>query len=104
MLGDGKMYDKKLKRGKDGQVVRYIGTNDKGTPEKFRLGYDLPAAEERLKLIAALWHELEEAQSRVINRSGSWITLKPQRRLPRGCPQRCPGVPMKTRRSTFGVL
>ncbi len=54
------MYDKKLKRGKDGLFVRYIGHNDKGTPEKFRLGYDPSIAEERVRLIAALWGEIKE--------------------------------------------
>jgi hypothetical protein len=54
------MYDKKLKRSKDGLFVRYIGANAKGTPEKFRLGYDPLAADERVKLIAALWQEIEE--------------------------------------------
>ena len=54
------MYDKKLKRGKDGLFIRYIGRNDKGTPEKFRLGYDPLVAEERVRLIAALWREIEE--------------------------------------------
>ena len=49
------MYDKKLKRSKDGLFIRYIGRNDKGTPEKFRLGYDPLVAEERVRLIAALW-------------------------------------------------
>jgi len=57
------MYDKKLKRGKDGLFVRYIGQNDKGTPEKFRLGYDPLVAEERVRLIAALWQEIEERTS-----------------------------------------
>ncbi len=33
-------YEKRAKRGKNGAVVRYIGQNIKGLPEKFRLGYD----------------------------------------------------------------
>lgn len=53
------MYEKELKRGKDGKILRYIGQNDRGVPEKFRLGYDMDVAEERLKLIAALWKEVE---------------------------------------------
>jgi len=57
------MYDKKLKRSKDGLFIRYIGRNDKGTPEKFRLGYDPLVAEERVRLIAALWQEIEERTS-----------------------------------------
>jgi integrase len=53
------MYEKKLKRGKDGLFTRYIGQNQRGVPEKFRLGYDPGAAEERLRLIAALWTVVE---------------------------------------------
>jgi hypothetical protein len=52
-------YDKKPKRGKDGAIVRYIGKNQKGMPEKFRLGYELKEAERRVELIAALWAEVE---------------------------------------------
>lgn len=54
------MYDKKLKRGKDGLFTRYLGQNQRGVPEKFRLGYDPEAAAERLRLIAALWDEIGE--------------------------------------------
>jgi hypothetical protein len=53
------MYEKKLKRGKDGLFIRYIGRNQKGTPEKFRLGYDPLQAEEKVRLIGALWREIE---------------------------------------------
>jgi hypothetical protein len=55
----GIVYDKKLKRGKDGLFTRYVGQNARGTPEKFRLGYEQEAAEERIRLIAALWTEIE---------------------------------------------
>ncbi len=57
------MYDKKLKRGKGGSFIRYIGRNPKGTPEKFRLGYDPLVAEGRVRLIAALWREIENFRS-----------------------------------------
>src|SRR3974377_1521410 len=53
------MYEKKLKRSKDGFFIRYIGRNVKGTPEKFRLGYDPLQAEEKVRLIGALWREIE---------------------------------------------
>jgi len=53
------VYDKKLKRGKDGLFTRYVGQNARGTPEKFRLGYEQEAAEEKIRLIAALWSEIE---------------------------------------------
>ena len=53
------MYEKKLKRGKDGLFTRYVGQNARGVPEKFRLGYDQDAAEEKVRLIAALWTEIE---------------------------------------------
>ncbi len=54
------MYDKKLKRGKDGLFTRYIGQNSRGVAEKFRLGYDQEAAEQKVRLIAALWTEIEK--------------------------------------------
>jgi len=54
------MYDKKVKRGTDGLFIRYLGCNDKGAPEKFRLGYEPEAAEERVRLIAGLWREIED--------------------------------------------
>ena len=53
-------YNKKPKRGKDGAIVRYIGKNQNGMPTKFRLGYDLKEAERRIKLIEALWAEIEK--------------------------------------------
>lgn len=53
------VYDKRLKRGKDGLYTRYVGQNQYLVPEKFRLGYDPEAAVERLRLIAALWTEIE---------------------------------------------
>lgn len=84
------MYNKKLKRGKDGQVVRYIGTNEKGTPEKFRLGYDLPVAEERLKLIAALWHELEEGEIRGYKPFWKLDYLEAAKALAKGMPPTLP--------------
>lgn len=56
------MYDKELRRGKDGKITRYVGQNSRGVPEKFRLGYDMDVAQKRLNLIAALWHEVEHRQ------------------------------------------
>jgi hypothetical protein len=59
------VYDKKLKRGKDGLFTRYLGQNEKGVPEKFRLGYDPDNAAERLRCIAALWAEVvQKSESR----------------------------------------
>jgi hypothetical protein len=52
------VYEKKLKRGKDGLFTRYVGQNGRGVPEKFRLGYDQVIAEEKVRLIAALWTEI----------------------------------------------
>ncbi len=54
------MYDKKLKRGKDGLFTRHLGQNRRGVAEKFRLGYNLEAAEQKVRLIAALWTEVEK--------------------------------------------
>ena len=52
-------YNKKAKRSKDGAIQRYIGKNRNGVPTKFRLGYDLKEADRRIKLIEALWAEVE---------------------------------------------
>ena len=54
------MYDKKLKRGKDGLYTRYVGQNQRNVAEKFRLGYDPEIAQERLRLIAAIWNGIED--------------------------------------------
>ena len=75
-------YNKKLKRGKDGVVVRYIGRNQKGVPEKFRLGYDLTEAERRSQQIAALWAELEgQSYIEKESRSKVWASVL-EARLP----------------------
>jgi hypothetical protein len=63
------VYDKKLKRGKDGLFTRYVGQNGRGVPEKFRLGYELDAAEEKVRLISAIWQEIE---SRLSGQRPSW--------------------------------
>ena len=57
------MYEKKLKRSKDGMYRRYVGQNSRGVPEKFCLGYDLGEAEKRLNLIAAIWEQIAEFKS-----------------------------------------
>jgi integrase len=68
-------YSKKLKRGKGGVIVRYIGQNQKGVPEKFRLGYDLAEAERRVELITALWAEMES--KRTVNEEVVRRLMKP---------------------------
>jgi len=50
-------YDKDLKLGSDGTWSRWIGVDEKGTKQNFRLGKDKVEATRRLKLIVAL-HEL----------------------------------------------
>ena len=95
------MYEKKLKRSKDGLFIRYIGRNQKGTPEKFRLGYDPLLAEERVRLIAALWHEIENFRGE--RRSGTGRTLRRQRRSLEGCHRHCQSGTLKTPPITCGV-
>ena len=53
-------YEKELKRSKDGSITRYVGRNSIGMPEKFRLGYDLEAAQTRVLLILAIWEDIED--------------------------------------------
>src|SRR5215469_15431481 len=48
-------YEKQLRRSKDGTIVRYVGYNSKGVPEKFRLGYDMDGAKVKERLIRAMW-------------------------------------------------
>ena len=52
-------YEKELKRSKDGSIIRYVGYNLQGVPEKFRLGYDMNAAKSREAMIRAMWDEIE---------------------------------------------
>lgn len=78
------MYDKKLKRGKDGLYTRYVGQNQRGVPEKFRLGYDQQAAEERLKLISALWTEIENYGQRDSKKFWDRASLESARAIAKG--------------------
>ena len=84
------MYDKKLKRSKDGLFIRYIGRNQKGTPEKFRLGYDPLArrgesAAHRRPLARDREHS-RELQAR----SGTGRALRRQKQSPKGMPPTLP--------------
>jgi len=63
-------YEKELKRSRDGSIIRYVGYNLQGVPEKFRLGYDMNAAKSREALIRAMWDEIE-GRSRASARA-SW--------------------------------
>ena len=72
-------YEKRAKRGKNGAIVRYIGQNIKGIPEKFRLGYDLAEAERRIKLIEALWSHMETFHAKVQNTT-FWFAGRPSRK------------------------
>ncbi|MFM9962533.1 MAG: hypothetical protein ACKV2Q_15075 [Planctomycetaceae bacterium] len=52
-------YEKELKRSKDGSITRYVGRNSNGMPEKFRLGFDMEAAQTKVLLILAIWDDIE---------------------------------------------
>ncbi len=39
-------YEKELKRSKDGSIIRYVGYNMQGVPEKFRLVPAVAAGDE----------------------------------------------------------
>lgn len=89
------LYDKRLKRSKDGSIVRYIGKNEKGVPEKFRLGYDLAEATRRERLIKALWEEIDYGSSHIpgVNlRKPFWLKdhLEAAKAIARGEPPRLP--------------
>jgi hypothetical protein len=96
------VYDKKLKRGKDGSFTRYIGQNARGVPEKLRLGYDQEAAEEKVRLIAALWTEIEgraPLKSGPLGIERAWML---PRRLPRASPRPSPAGTPRIRSSMTG--
>ncbi|SIN88664.1 hypothetical protein SAMN05444166_1446 [Singulisphaera sp. GP187] len=83
------MYDKKLKRGKDGLFTRYVGQNGRGVPEKFRLGYEQDAAEEKVRLITAIWQEIE---GRLSGQRPSWdkASLEAAKAIAKGKPPSLP--------------
>ena len=84
------MYDKKLKRGKDGLFTRYVGQNARGTPEKFRLGYEQEVAEERIRLIAALWTEIERRTPTGHRPGWDKASLEAAREIAKGKPPSLP--------------
>ena len=86
------MYDKKLKRGKDGLFNRYVGQNQRGVPEKFRLGYDPEAAAERVRLIAALWTETTSQFPRDIRPSWDPDSLMAAKAIAKGA---APSLPRR---------
>jgi integrase len=63
------IYDTKLKKDKDGAWYRWLGMNEKGTKQKFRLGKEKAEAKRRMHLILALY----ESQIEVAKfYDGSW--------------------------------
>jgi hypothetical protein len=84
------VYDKKLKRGKDGLFVRYLGQNRKGAAEKFRLGYDPLVAEQRVRLIAGLWGEIEERTPKGYRPFWDWMSLEAAKAIAKGLPPTLP--------------
>jgi integrase len=84
------VYDKKLKRGKDGLFTRYVGQSRKGLPEKFRLGYDLEAAEQKILLIAALWKGIEEFTPKEFRPFWDRNSLEAAKAIAKGEPPKLP--------------
>lgn len=84
------MYDKKLKRGKDGSFTRYIGQNARGVPEKLRLGYDQEAPEQEVRLMAALWTEIEGRTSSHFRPSWDRASLDAAKAIAKGNPPAFP--------------
>ena len=64
-------YDKDIQQGKDGVWYRWLGENEQGTKQNFRLGRDKPEAKRRIGLIIALF-EMQEDAARFF--SGSWVS------------------------------
>ena len=84
-------YETELKQDSDGTWIRWLGENQKGTKQKFRLGKDKAEAKRRLRLILALYDSQVEVAEFY---GGSWspehlkaakdIAKGKQARLPRG--------------------
>lgn len=63
-------YDTEMKLEKDGSWCRWIGIDDKGTKQKFRLGRDKAEAKSRLRLIVGLYETQKEAAEYY---GGTWV-------------------------------
>ena len=64
------LYETELKQAKDGTFYRWVGEDEKGTKQNFRLGRDKPEAKRRLRLILALY----ETQAHAAEfDGGSWV-------------------------------
>ena len=77
-------YEKELKRSKDGSIIRYVGYNMQGVPEKFRLGYDMIAAKSREALIRAMWDEIESRPRPGERASWDAASLKSAKEIAKG--------------------
>ncbi|MEQ9409172.1 MAG: helix-turn-helix domain-containing protein [Fuerstiella sp.] len=64
------IYDTELKQAKDGTFYRWIGEDEKGTKQNFRLGRDKAEAKRRLRLILALFETQAQAAEFY---GGSWV-------------------------------
>ena len=77
-------YDKELKRSKDGSIIRYVGYNAKGVPEKFRLGYDMDRAKSSEALIRAIWAEIDARPREGERASWDAASLKAAKEIVKG--------------------
>ncbi|WP_417387503.1 tyrosine-type recombinase/integrase [Gimesia sp.] len=64
------IYDTELKQAKDGTFYRWVGEDEKGTKQNFRLGRDKAEAKRRLRLILALFETQAQAAEFY---GGSWV-------------------------------
>jgi Phage integrase family len=77
-------YDKELKRSKDGTIIRYVGYNAQGVPEKFRLGYDMDKAKFSENLIRSMWVEIEGRTRKSERASWDASSLKAAKEIAKG--------------------
>lgn len=77
------VYDTELKQDKDGTWYRWLGENEKGTSQKFRLGRDKAEAKRRLRLIVALY-EIQKLAAEFYD--GTWVQehLQAAKRIAKG--------------------
>ena len=95
------IYETDLKQDKDGTWLRWIGEDEDGTKQKFRLGKDKVEARRRLRLIIMLF-EAQSAAAEFHNRS-VWVPehLNAAKDIAKGRQARLPRLSLKVSETDF---
>lgn len=85
------IYDTELKKYGDGTWYRWLGEDEKGTKQNFRLGKDKAEAKRRWRLITALYETQLDAAKAF---SGTWVPelLKSAKQIAKGKPAKLPRI------------